>query len=104
MSLSAVSLIAIVPESECMMPTLIVSAASTGAPKERPAAVAAAMADRRLMKPLRCNDMSCFPALLNWKVRFVLMEPGGATYTRTRSTVMLHCTTHAKVRGRIQWH
>ena len=52
-SLSEVSLIAIVPDSECRMPTLIVSAAWTGRPmvRQAPAIDAASVF---LMKILRC--------------------------------------------------
>jgi hypothetical protein len=53
-SFSTVSLIAIVPDSECSTPTLIVSAASTGVPKLNPAAVATAISARRWKNVLRC--------------------------------------------------
>ena len=82
-----------------MTPTLIVSAANTGVPKLKPAAVAAAISDRRLIKDLRCNDMSCIPALKSWFMQNIHMERDRHYPGREKSTSMLHCTTHAKHRA-----
>src|SRR6266404_7360366 len=53
-SFNTVSLIAIVPESECRTPTLIVSAANAGAPANTPAVASAAESASCLTKLLRC--------------------------------------------------
>ena len=55
-SFSTVSLIAIVPDSECRTPTLMVSAASAGAPIVNPAAASAAVRASRFRTVLRCMD------------------------------------------------
>src|SRR5258705_10735927 len=56
-SLSTVSLIAMVPDSECRTPTLIVSAATVGVaetPSQHDSATDPAKDVMRLMNPLRC--------------------------------------------------
>jgi len=53
-SLRTVSLIAIVPESECKTPTLIVSAANAGTAAAMPALASAAENVKRFRKLLRC--------------------------------------------------
>ena len=55
-SFSTVSLIAIVPDSECSTPTLIVSAANACEPAVRPTVASAADNANRWMKFLRCME------------------------------------------------
>ena len=56
-SFSVVSLIAIVPESECRMPTLIVSSAARAAPVD-----SANAASRPKAGSVRCLERMCYPS------------------------------------------